>query len=69
MTSTPIIMISRPRKSAESLPSLSTQPMEPVIQHETGGWTVGWRDDVEDFTSHAFALAAWLRRQHREALQ
>jgi hypothetical protein len=57
---TRIIRLSRPRKPAEPQPA-QMQPMEPVIWHETGGWSVGWRDDVEGFPSHAFARAAWLR--------
>jgi hypothetical protein len=59
------IRLSRPRKPAEPLPP-PMQPMEPVIWHETGGWTVGLQDDAEDFPSRTFALAAWLRRQHRD---
>ncbi|MBR0697741.1 hypothetical protein [Bradyrhizobium lablabi] len=47
-------------------PSPVAEPLEPIVQHETGGWSV--RHDVERYPSHAFARAAWLRRhsRHRE---
>jgi hypothetical protein len=29
--------------------------VDPIIQHETGGWTVGWHDDAPDFPTRNFA--------------
>jgi hypothetical protein len=44
---------------AEPAPS-AVESLDPIVQHETGGWSV-WHD-VERFPSHAFALAVWVQR-------
>jgi hypothetical protein len=58
MTSTRTIRFSRRRKPAEPPPLI--EPHEPIVWHETGGWSV-WTDDVERYPSHAFARAMMQR--------
>jgi hypothetical protein len=54
-----------PQKSDERIPP--SMPMEPIVPHENGGWSI-WNDD-ERFPSHEFARASWLRRNSRHRSQ
>jgi hypothetical protein len=46
------LYLPRPRKIAEP-PAPPVEPMEPIVWHETGGWSV-WHD-VERYPSREFA--------------
>jgi hypothetical protein len=65
MTPTRTVRFSRPRKPVE--PSPLIEPPDPVIWHETGGWSV-WTDDTERHPSRAFARDVWLQRHSRKEI-
>jgi hypothetical protein len=46
-----------PRQRTEPPRPPLVEPTEPIIQHETGGWSVGYSDDAPVFESRAFAAA------------
>jgi hypothetical protein len=55
-----------PKISEPQLPHSLQPPMDPIVWHETGGWSVGWHDEAERFPSHAFARDVWLESRTTE---
>jgi hypothetical protein len=62
MIATRRIRLPRAPKAAEPV-QIAVEPPDPIILHEDGQWAL-WHD-AERFPSHAFARAAWLRRNAR----
>jgi hypothetical protein len=46
------------------MPSL--MPVEAVIWHETGGWTIGWNDEAPAFPTRNFAEAVSVRQSRHQ---
>ncbi|WP_027554552.1 hypothetical protein [Bradyrhizobium sp. Cp5.3] len=57
------IRFPRPRTPAEPLTAVA-YPMEPIVWHEAGGWSVGWSDDAPAFEARNLAVDTWRRRTH-----